>query len=314
MKAKKIIAALLTVTTVFGASGRISGDILAGADGSGEDIVTYRIDNMIIPVEAVTLKVTEPKAGEKPHFEVSTTTKGVEVVGKPRWFSPYCEINEYMTFEPDTEYSVQISVKNLDGYMLNDDVKVTINGKTASEPLDGGSIRTFSVSFRTAKPDNSSSKADNSSSKSENSSSKAENSSSKAGNSSKADNSSSKAENSSSKADNSSSQTDYSSKNENSSSKAGSSSKSENSSSKAGNSSKADTSSSAEKPKYTLGDVNGDKKIDIEDAVMVIQHLNGVKPLTDAQYKRANVDRNKTVDIEDAVAIISHVNGVKAIK
>lgn len=64
---------------------------------------------------------------------------------------------------------------------------------------------------------------------------------------------------------------------------------------------------------YALGDVNADGKIDIEDAVMVINNVNGVTPLTDDQIKCADIDGNKTIDIEDAVAIISHVNGINPI-
>lgn len=62
-----------------------------------------------------------------------------------------------------------------------------------------------------------------------------------------------------------------------------------------------------------LGDVNNDGNIDIEDAVMVINHVNGQKALTDEKIKRADIDGNSDIDIEDAVAIISHVNGIKVI-
>lgn len=62
-----------------------------------------------------------------------------------------------------------------------------------------------------------------------------------------------------------------------------------------------------------LGDVNGDKTIDIEDAVLVIGNVNGNNVLTSEQEKSADVDGSGNVDIEDAVAIISHVNGVKSI-
>lgn len=65
---------------------------------------------------------------------------------------------------------------------------------------------------------------------------------------------------------------------------------------------------------FALGDVNADGNIDIEDAVMVINHVNGQKALTDDESKRANIDKNDKIDIEDAVAIISHVNGIKAIE
>lgn len=61
---------------------------------------------------------------------------------------------------------------------------------------------------------------------------------------------------------------------------------------------------------FALGDINGDEGIDIEDAVMIINDVNGVKPLSDDESKRADIDKNDTVDIEDAVKVIAYVNGV----
>lgn len=58
------------------------------------------------------------------------------------------------------------------------------------------------------------------------------------------------------------------------------------------------------------GDINDDKNIDIEDAVMVINSVNGVKALSDEESYFADVDKNEAVDIEDAVKIIAYVNGV----
>lgn len=58
-----------------------------------------------------------------------------------------------------------------------------------------------------------------------------------------------------------------------------------------------------------LGDVNGDKTIDIEDAVSIIQHINGLTPLTNEQEKRADVSKDGAVDIDDAVTIIGCING-----
>lgn len=58
------------------------------------------------------------------------------------------------------------------------------------------------------------------------------------------------------------------------------------------------------------GDVNRDGKIDIEDAVMVINHINGLKPLTYRQTKYADINGSKNIDIEDAVGIIAYINGV----
>lgn len=66
-------------------------------------------------------------------------------------------------------------------------------------------------------------------------------------------------------------------------------------------------------PEYKLGDVNADSKIDVEDAVMVINHVNGVKALDYDESERADIDGNEKIDIEDAVAIISHVNGIRVI-
>lgn len=75
-----------------------------------------------------------------------------------------------------------------------------------------------------------------------------------------------------------------------------------------------DDSSRPGKVKDSLGDVNNDGTIDIEDAVMVINHVNGQKALTTDEEKRADIDKNSDIDIEDAVAIISHVNGVNPIE
>lgn len=59
-----------------------------------------------------------------------------------------------------------------------------------------------------------------------------------------------------------------------------------------------------------IGNVNQDDKVDIEDAVAVINHVNGVNSLSDFEELIADVDCNDTVDIEDAVRIINHINGI----
>ena len=65
---------------------------------------------------------------------------------------------------------------------------------------------------------------------------------------------------------------------------------------------------------FTNGDVNSDGKVDIEDAIAIINHVNGVKRISNitAQYA-ANVSESNGIDIEDAVMIINHVNGIKAL-
>lgn len=62
-----------------------------------------------------------------------------------------------------------------------------------------------------------------------------------------------------------------------------------------------------------LGDVLDDSVIGIEDAVAIINHVNGVKSLTDFQMKLADVNGDGVVDIQDAVTVINHINGVKPI-
>lgn len=70
-----------------------------------------------------------------------------------------------------------------------------------------------------------------------------------------------------------------------------------------------DDSSTPDKKDGILGDVNNDSAIDIEDAVAIIQHINGVTPLTADEESRADVSRDSNIDIDDAVMIISYING-----
>lgn len=62
---------------------------------------------------------------------------------------------------------------------------------------------------------------------------------------------------------------------------------------------------------YILGDVNGDGVIDIEDAVLVIQNINGVRILTERESKRGDVTLDESIAIDDAVLIINYINGHK---
>lgn len=44
-------------------------------------------------------------------------------------------------------------------------------------------------------------------------------------------------------------------------------------------------------------------------------HINGINPLTEEQMKIGNVEGEEAeIDIADAVAIIAHINGVKPIE
>lgn len=66
----------------------------------------------------------------------------------------------------------------------------------------------------------------------------------------------------------------------------------------------------AEKSIYSFGDVNGDGDTDIEDAVLVIAHINGMKALDFEQYCRGDANDSGELDIEDAVMILCEINGV----
>lgn len=68
-------------------------------------------------------------------------------------------------------------------------------------------------------------------------------------------------------------------------------------------------SSSPDINEYELGDVNGDGSIDIEDAVAIIQHINGMTPLTPDEEARADVSKDENIDIDDAVILINYING-----
>lgn len=61
---------------------------------------------------------------------------------------------------------------------------------------------------------------------------------------------------------------------------------------------------------YQIGDVNYDGKIDIEDSVMVINHINGVKPLDVKGEKAADMNFDGVIDITDAVFINNIINGI----
>lgn len=61
------------------------------------------------------------------------------------------------------------------------------------------------------------------------------------------------------------------------------------------------------------GDVNGDKEIDIIDAQMIINYVNGKQCLNNKQRFFADVNDDDKIDITDAVAVINHINGIKPI-
>lgn len=60
---------------------------------------------------------------------------------------------------------------------------------------------------------------------------------------------------------------------------------------------------------FIRGDVDNSGKIDIEDAVMVVSSINGIKPLDETQAKAADMNEDGEVDIEDVAKICNEVIG-----
>ena len=58
-----------------------------------------------------------------------------------------------------------------------------------------------------------------------------------------------------------------------------------------------------------LGDVNHDNIINMEDATIMQNHINNVKPIDEKFLWAADVNGDKVVDIEDVTAVIDHING-----
>lgn len=69
------------------------------------------------------------------------------------------------------------------------------------------------------------------------------------------------------------------------------------------------TGTSSGEEQQTLGDVNADKKIDLVDAVYILQNYNQVREFTKAQETAADVTKDGTVNLLDALMIMKYFNG-----
>ncbi|MCI6075950.1 MAG: leucine-rich repeat protein [Catenibacterium mitsuokai] len=63
-------------------------------------------------------------------------------------------------------------------------------------------------------------------------------------------------------------------------------------------------------PTLTMGDVNGDGKVNVLDAVMVLRHDANIIKLNDSQLKAADVNEDGKVDVLDAVMILRYEAGI----
>ena len=64
---------------------------------------------------------------------------------------------------------------------------------------------------------------------------------------------------------------------------------------------------------YLIGDVNGDREINVQDISQLAAHVKGKKALSDTQMKPADVNKDGEVNVKDIVKIAAHVKGVKSI-
>lgn len=60
---------------------------------------------------------------------------------------------------------------------------------------------------------------------------------------------------------------------------------------------------------FLLGDVNGDGKVNINDATDIQRHLAMIQPLTGQSLRAADFDRNDLIDINDATAVQRFIAG-----
>lgn len=67
-----------------------------------------------------------------------------------------------------------------------------------------------------------------------------------------------------------------------------------------------------EEPEYTLGDVDGDGKVTINDAGLIALYVNGYRTMNETQLKAADVTKSDGVTINDAGLIALYVNGFRS--
>lgn len=58
---------------------------------------------------------------------------------------------------------------------------------------------------------------------------------------------------------------------------------------------------------YTLGDVNGDNEIDVQDAAAILNHVVMNDILTGSRYEAANVEKDDVVDVRDAAKLMNFI-------
>lgn len=65
-----------------------------------------------------------------------------------------------------------------------------------------------------------------------------------------------------------------------------------------------------EEAPYTLGDVNMDGKINVSDALLILQDIVGTVDLNEQQQQAANVDKsNASINVNDALKLLNYIVG-----
>lgn len=60
---------------------------------------------------------------------------------------------------------------------------------------------------------------------------------------------------------------------------------------------------------FYLGDADGNGVIEVVDAMLVLQHINGKRVLVNDEFRRADLNGNGTLESFEALAILQYVNG-----
>jgi hypothetical protein len=66
--------------------------------------------------------------------------------------------------------------------------------------------------------------------------------------------------------------------------------------------------------KVLKGDINGDTEVDIEDFVLVNNHIKGIKAIPSSRLAAADVNWDGRVDVTDLQLISYDINGIRPIR
>ena len=57
---------------------------------------------------------------------------------------------------------------------------------------------------------------------------------------------------------------------------------------------------------FLLGDVNEDGRVNIQDVIRLLNHVNNSSPFVDAQH--CDINNDSRVNIQDVIRLLNHVN------